>query len=290
MTETTVSEEMVMALADGELDADTAKLVQLELGKNPELKQFYEDMSKSRLSLINAFGDLGADDKYHELVQVIHSTESSNVVQVNFFKRNFPELSRLAATLVIGTVLGGVSWQTLGPGTVGTPPHLDSVAQAPSSTKFRPLSNKNGQTNETYDLQSLKRLIIVRRSYQKVSSMLFDATRNSLYLPKIEELAIQRNSTKKLAVQPKKLAAEPNSRIEERISVALPEAHALFVGAIELLRIGGEKSETKALALLQEASQKGHPLASLAIGALAVPHQASKYFLRSAMQFADIAE
>ena len=71
MTETPITEEMVMALADGELDGDTATAVRAEIENNPELKALYEDMLETRQALVQAFGASALDDKYGKFLDQI---------------------------------------------------------------------------------------------------------------------------------------------------------------------------------------------------------------------------
>jgi len=51
-----ITEEMVMALADGELDPATATAVRAEVERNPELRAFYDDMVETRQALTQGIG------------------------------------------------------------------------------------------------------------------------------------------------------------------------------------------------------------------------------------------
>jgi len=122
MTEHNITDEMVMALADGELPPHEAEAVQAAIDKEPRLQQLYDDMIYTGKFLKKAFGDLSEDAAYDKLVQQIRTEGAApqdlrpkpeNVVWLNFkkFKIEFSEMRRMAASLVIGLFLGGISWQ-----------------------------------------------------------------------------------------------------------------------------------------------------------------------------------
>jgi hypothetical protein len=155
MTDNPVSEEMVMALADGELDADVAKKVQLELEHTPNLKRLYKDMLESRAVLNGEFGGLGSDDKYQEFVQFIGDT--GKVIEVNFLKRHLPEFGRLAASLAVGTVIGSLAWNTI------------SVSNHDANSsgltgKIELLSDRNGETSQSPHQQVTAKLAPIRKN------------------------------------------------------------------------------------------------------------------------------
>ena len=255
MTETPITEEMVMALADGELDGDTATAVREEIGKNPELMALYEDMLETRQALVQAFGDLASDDKYRELVAQIEShgaaspktePEPDNVIQVNFFRRHMPELTRLAATLVIGVAIGGASWKafiskdaTIRPITAAI--RGDDAASKAAKYKFVKRGGKD---------------LSLPENYRMVMGSLNPITEKRDFGTKLKK--------------------------------RMPAAHKSYLEAINLLKIGGEENETAAKRKLQKAAKRGHPLANIATSQLVHPTQALHYYQRGLEKLLDL--
>ena len=245
MTETPITEEMVMALADGELDGDTATAVREEIGKNPELMALYEDMLETRQALVQAFGDLASDDKYRELVAQIEShgaaspktePEPDNVIKVNFFRRRMPELSRLAATLVIGVGIGG------------SIPLVTTSTLMTASTTEETVGSKAGKykfVKRGGDDNALP------KSYRIVNRAI-----RPIWTPKVET-ALKRK---------------------------MPAAHRAFLEAVDLLKKGKGQTEGDALKLLQQAAEGGHPLANIAIAELVDLDQALQFYRRGLHQ------
>ncbi len=122
MTEHNITDEMVMALADGELQPHEAEAVRAAIDKESRLQKLYQDMIHTGKVLEKAFGDLSEGAAYDKLVQQIRTEGAApqdlrpkpeNVVWLNFkkFKIEFSEMRRMAASLVVGLFIGGISWQ-----------------------------------------------------------------------------------------------------------------------------------------------------------------------------------
>ncbi len=122
MTEHNITDEMVMALADGELPPHEAEAVRAAIDKEPRLQKLYQDMIHTGKVLEKAFGDLSEGAAYDKLVQQIRTEGAApqdlrpkpeNVVWLNFkkLKIEFSEMRRMAASLVVGLFFGGLSWQ-----------------------------------------------------------------------------------------------------------------------------------------------------------------------------------
>ena len=58
MTEHNITDEMVMALADGELPPHEAEAVRAAIDKEPRLQKLYQDMIHTGKVLEKAFGNL----------------------------------------------------------------------------------------------------------------------------------------------------------------------------------------------------------------------------------------
>jgi hypothetical protein len=246
MTETPITEEMVMALADGELDGDTATAVREEIGENPELMALYEDMLETKQALVQAFGDLASDDKYRELVAQIEShgaasqktePEPDNVIQVSFFRRPMPELTRLAATLVIGVGIGGISIPLITTSTLMTASTSEEIVGSKAG-KYK-LVKRGGNASA------------LPKSYRIVNRAI-----RPIWTPKVET-ALKRK---------------------------MPAAHRAFLEAVDLLKKGKGQTEGDALKLLQQAAEGGHPLANIAIAELVDLDQALQFYRRGLHQ------
>jgi len=122
MTEHNITDEMVMALADGELQPHEAEAVRAAIDKESRLQKLYQDMIHTGKVLEKAFGDLSEGAAYDKLVQQIRTEGAApqdlrpkpeNVVWLNFkkLKIEFSEMRRMAASLVVGLFFGGLSWQ-----------------------------------------------------------------------------------------------------------------------------------------------------------------------------------
>ena len=165
MTETQINEELVMALADGELDAETEKMVRAAIEKDPNLRAVYEDMVETGVNLVEVFGDFASDDKYQDLVKFVRNYDApvkeetpkpDNVIQVSFFRRNFTEI-RFAATLVVGIGIGGVAL-----------PMINSLSDRYDAQKFAFVEEKTRGLGA--DKAQLTRFEIVKRALKKISA------------------------------------------------------------------------------------------------------------------------
>jgi len=250
MTETRITEALVMELADGELGGDAATAVREEIEKNPDLKVLYEDMLETRQALVQAFGDLASDDKYRELVNQIEShvapsqetePEPDNIIQVNFFRRHMPGLTRLAATLVIGIAIGGTSWQAF----ISKDATIRPITAAISGDKAALKAGKYKFVKRGGNDDALP------KSYRIVNTAI-----RPIWTPKVET-ALKRK---------------------------MPATHRAFLEAVGLLKKGKGETEGDALKLLQKAAEGGHPLANIAIAELVDLDQALQFYRRGLHQ------
>ena len=246
MTETQINEELVMALADGELDAETEKMVRAAIEKDPKLRAVYEDMVETGVNLVEVFGDFASDDKYQDLVKFVRNYDApvkeetpkpDNVIQINLFRRNFTEISRIAATIAATLVVG------IGIGGVALPPMINSLSDRYDAQKFAFVEEKTRGLGA--DKAQLTRFGIVKRALKKINA---------------------------------------GPKLDRRLNESMPLVHQRYLDALALLKKGGKKNESDALSALKKASEQRHPLANFAMAELASPDQKQRYFQRGIEQ------
>jgi len=128
-----VTDEMLMALADGELDAETAAPLRRRVAEDAELKRRLALFEDSAAALKAAFGPEPVPDS---LVQAIlaapvqgdRADGGGNVVQLRRDLRGWPALTAAAAMVALAFGLGGYLMGAMGGETVFSPVEFASLA------------------------------------------------------------------------------------------------------------------------------------------------------------------
>ncbi len=205
MTDFEVTEEMVMALADGELEPDKEEAVRAAIKQDPSLQKLYEDMIVTRDALIQTYGNLTEDDTYKELVAQIKREgaetrdlppKSENVIWVNFKKLNLgvPELSRIAASLAVGLLAGGIFTNAYLLQTVDVLPEIMQDNTQKRMLAMRGVSNFRETISDESEV--LKKLSDMCPSYECFFNDLgvkFENNGKTLIAKSLYEAAIQAN-------------------------------------------------------------------------------------------------
>lgn len=128
-----VSDEMLMALADGELDRTQARALQARLDRDPELAARYAIFADTAAALRAAFSQ---GEIRQELVDAIHAVESNRQSEadtiVPFRVRAAVWPLALAASLALGVGLG---WGLKNGGATGLGDVAQAVADAPTGSE-----------------------------------------------------------------------------------------------------------------------------------------------------------
>jgi hypothetical protein len=117
-----VSEEMIMAYADGELDAAGQAEVEAAMARDPEIAGRIEAHHKLRASIAGAFGAVLADPVPDRLVEAVKGKAAApqdNIVELAKFRAKpdaparrpaprWAQFGAIAATLVVGVMVGRV--------------------------------------------------------------------------------------------------------------------------------------------------------------------------------------
>ena len=120
-----VTDEMIMAYADGELDADGCALVEAAIAEDPDIAGRIEAHHRLRATLTGAFGGVLVEPVPERLIEAVRrppSPNTDNVVDLARFRakpeaparRPVPQWAQygaIAATLVVGVMVGRV-WLT----------------------------------------------------------------------------------------------------------------------------------------------------------------------------------
>ena len=110
MTNSTVSDEMLMAYADGELDADSAAAVARAIQADPALALRAEQFSKSRVIARAAFAEILSQPVPDRLVQAALRSDDRAGPAYDRRRAFGPMALPLAASLSLAIGLGGGLW------------------------------------------------------------------------------------------------------------------------------------------------------------------------------------
>ena len=205
MTDFEVTEEMVMALADGELESDKEEAVRAAIKQDPSLQKLYEDMILTRDALIQTYGNLTEDDTYKELVAQIKREgaetrdlppKSENVIWVNFTKLNLgvPELSRIAASLAVGLFAGGIFTNAYLLQTVDVLPEIMQDNSQNRMLAMRGVSKlRETSSDESEVLQKLSEMCDSYECFFNDLGVKFENDGKTLIAKSLYEAAIQAN-------------------------------------------------------------------------------------------------
>ena len=258
-----VTDEMISALVDGELDASLVRDVKSALLENPEQRKLYEELRGLNGLINKGLEELGSDEFALDLSSKLRAR--AELLQKENSKQSFRPYLNLAAALVVGVSAGALTSYKVG---------IDE--REALGLKVALLEKRLGDKSVRYNLD---------QAMGAVSSK--DDERNQL-IEKIEESLPLQNGADQLlgerlvfsikieALKKGLEASKRDIKIDDKPSLA--DQRRSFDRAIELLEEVDITLLDQVLPLLREAYEGGHSGAGFVLLELVPPAEAIEIY------------
>ena len=257
-----ITDEMISALIDGELDSSKMSQVKSALLENPDQRKLYEELSGLNNLVERGFKELGSDDFAQDLCNRLRAREQQ--LHRENTKQSFKRYSNLAAALVIGVAAGALAVYNIGIGDRETQDlkiamleqrHVDRMVFKNVDEKTEGVA---GQKGETLTFEGLDRKDLLKNSEDNLFG---------------EELVFS------VKIKALNNALEASDRVIESDDIpALANQKKSFRRAIELLEERGVDSLDEVMPMLRDAYEGGHSGAGFVLVELVPPADAIKIY------------
>jgi len=280
-------------------EIQTHPIHSFQSGEAPEASLSYSSARTTTFSSNTDYSTRPASDRHDSAAK-----SRDNFLRKALIPRANSELFRLAATLVVGAVVGGVIWQTFvssddQPSEVTIAAKEDADAErtaAKSLLKVRKTDDVNSElesSNEVFlvgeEIHRLrKELVLARKQLEERRSFLANAKTAGPLNQRSGSVNIQDNTPDIRQIIAAKL--KPIAQlgvVEKQLSKKLAVQHQSYTAAIEKL-INDTANEAETIEDLRNLSNQGHPLASIALALIVDFDQAEQFYILGIKQLIEI--
>lgn len=252
-----ITDEMISALIDGELDSSKMNEVKSALLENPDQRTLYEELRGLNNLIDRGLEELGSDEFAQDLSNRLHAREQQLYRENN--KQSLKPYLNLAAALVVGVSAGALTVHNIGID--------DREAQ---DLKIALLEQRLGDQVVIKPLEEEMEIV----AGKKREILTFENSGRNL-LKNSEDNLLGKELVFSLKVKALDNALEASERvIESDDTSALASQKKSFNRAIELLRERGIDSLDEVMPMLRDAYEGGHSGAGFVLLELVPPAEA----------------